>query len=53
MDMYKDLEALMKMVDNMWFSLTKRGRWRPKITWEYIVKNDFIINNICHNLVFD
>ena len=43
----------MHWVDNIVFSLVKRSRGRPKRTWEDIVKDDLIINNIPHNLVFD
>jgi hypothetical protein len=42
-----------RRVDNMIFSPTKRGRGRPKRTWEDLVRGDLILNNIPHNLVFD
>ena len=37
----------------MVFSPVKRGRGKPKGTWEDIVKNDLIINNVPHNLVLN
>lgn len=42
------MEALGRRVDNMVFSHEKRGRRRPKRTWEDVVKNNPIINNVPH-----
>lgn len=49
----KTYGATLRWVYNMVLSLVKRCRGRPKRALETVVKNDLIVNNIPHNLVFD
>lgn len=50
----RSLEALMRRVDYMVFSLMKRSKGKPGRTFEEIInKWDLTVNNISENLLFN